>query len=152
MVSTMKMVDTKKGASRAGSVSGVRVNRTGRRTYTPDYKADVVRQCLKPGVSVAGVALAHGLNANLVRRWIVRQQRTLVNSAPKSPTAMLPVTIDAEGPPVVARARDQVDAATTRRRLGAATIEIELYGARIYLRGGVDAQTLRSVLDVLAQR
>jgi transposase len=152
MVSTMKMVDTKKGASRAGSVSGVRVNRTGRRTYTPDYKADVVRQCLKPGVSVAGVALAHGLNANLVRRWIVRQQRTLVNSAPKSPTAMLPVTIDAESPPVVARAGDQVDAATTRRRPGAATIEIELYGARIYLRCGVDAQALRSVLDVLAQR
>jgi transposase len=152
MVSTMKMVDTKKGASRAGSVNGVRVNRTGRRTYTPDYKADVVRQSLKPGVSVAGVALAHGLNANLVRRWIVRQQRTSANPAPKLPTAMLPVTIDAGRPPVVARAGDQVDAATTRRRSGAATIEIELYGARIYLRGGVDTQALRSVLDVLAQR
>ena len=36
--------------------------------------------------------------------------------------------------------------------LVAATIEIELYGARIHLRGGVDAQALRSVLDVLAQR
>jgi len=34
----------------------------------------------------------------------------------------------------------------------AATIEIELYGARIHLHGGVDAQALRSVLDVLAQR
>jgi transposase len=148
----MKMVDTKKGASRAGSVSGVRVNRTGRRTYTPGYKADVVRQCLKPGVSVAGIALAHGLNANLVRRWIVRQQRALVDLQSKPPPVMLPVTIDAGSSSAAARVGDQIDAAATRRRSGAATIEIELYGARIHLRGGVDTQALRSVLDVLAQR
>lgn len=148
----MKMVDTKNGVSRAGSAGGVRVNRTGRRTYTPDYKADVVRQCLKPGVSVAGVALAHGINANLVRRWIVRQQRVLLDPAPKPQAVMLPVTIDAERAPVAARAGHQVDAAMKQRRPGAATIEIDLYGARIYLRGGVDVQALRRVLDVLAQR
>ncbi|MEP7457299.1 methylmalonyl-CoA mutase family protein [Phyllobacterium sp. SB3] len=28
------------------------------------------RGCLKPGVSVAGIAVAHGLNSNLVRKWI----------------------------------------------------------------------------------
>jgi hypothetical protein len=65
---------------------------------------------------------------------------------------MLPVTIDAVTARVEGRADDQVDAATKRRRPGAATIEIELYGARIHLRGGVDTQALRSVLDVLAQR
>jgi hypothetical protein len=53
---------------------------------------------------------------------------------------------------LTARADDQVDAATKQRRPGAATIEIELYGARIHLRRGVDTQALRSVLDVLAQR
>ena len=31
------------------------------------------------------------------------------------------------------------------RRGGAAGIEIDLYGVRIHLRGGVDAQTLRTV-------
>ena len=51
-----------------------------------------------------------------------------------------------------AQADDLVDASAKRRRPVAATIEIELYGARIHLRGGVDAQALRSVLDVLAQR
>lgn len=149
MVSTMKMVDTKKGAARAG---GVHVNRTGRRTYTLDYKLDVVRQCSEPGVSVAAVALAHRINANLVRRWIVRQQRARLDSAPKPRTALLPVTIEAATALVEARADDQVDAATKRRRLGAASIEIEVYGARIHLRGGVDAPALRSVLDVLARR
>jgi transposase len=152
MVSTMKMVDTKRGASRVGSASGVRVNRTGRRTYTLDYKLDVVRQCSGPGVSVAAVGLAHGINANLVRRWIVRHQRALIDSTPKPRATMLPVTIEAATALLEARAGDQVDAATNRRRPGAASIEIELYGAHIHLRGGVDAQALRSVLDVLAQR
>jgi transposase len=148
----MKMVDTKRGASRAGSASGVRVNRTGRRSYTLDYKLDVVRRCREPGVSVAAVALAHGINANLVRRWIVRHQDAHTDSASKSPATMLPVIIDATSALVEGRPDDQVDAATMRRRTGAATIEIELYGARIHLRGGVDTQALRSVLDVLAQR
>ncbi len=26
--------------------------------------------CQQPGASIAGVALAHGINANLVRRWL----------------------------------------------------------------------------------
>lgn len=148
----MKMVDTKKGASRAGLASGVRVNRTGRRTYTLDYKLDVVRRCRAPGVSVAAVAMAHGINANLVRRWIVRHQGARTDSASKAQATMLPVTIDAVTAQVEGRADDQVDAAAKRRRPGAATIEIELYGARILLRGAVDTQALRSVLDVLAQR
>jgi transposase len=148
----MKMVDTKKGPLRARSVSGVRVNRTGRRTYTLEYKLDVVRQCSEPGVSVAAIALAHGINANLVRRWIVRHQRALTASAAEPPTTMLPVTIEAATSVLGSRADDLVDAAAKRRRPGAVTIEIELYGARIHLRGGVDTQALKSVLDVLAQR
>src|ERR1700674_3571219 len=95
MVSTMKIVDTKKRASRPAFTDGVRINRTGRRTYTLDYKLEVVRQCRKPGVSVAAVALAHGINANLVRRWIVRHQRARIAPAPKPQAAMLPVTLDA---------------------------------------------------------
>ena len=152
MVSTMKMVDTKKGTLRASSGSGVRVNRTGRRTYPLQYKLDVVRQCGEPGVSVAGIALAHGINANLVRRWIVRQQHAAARLPAKPDASLLPVTIEAAPSGVEARVADEVEASTKQRRPAAASIEIELYGARIHLRGGVDAQALRSVLDVLAQR
>ena len=152
MVSTMKMVDTKKGTSRARPVIGVRVNRTGRRTYTLQYKLDVVGQCSKPGVSVAAIAMAHRINANLVRRWIVRHRRELTAAALEPRATMLPVVMDAATSVPGARADDLVDASAKRRRLGTATIEIELYGARIHLRGGVDAQALRSVLDALAQR
>ena len=41
-----------------------------RRSYSKELKAQIVAQCCQPGVSVAGVALSHGINANLVRRWI----------------------------------------------------------------------------------
>lgn len=152
MVSTMKIVDTKKGASRREFASGVRVNRTGRRTYTLEYKLEVVRQCRGPGVSVAAVALAHGINANLVRRWMVGNQRTLLDPAAKLRATLLPITIDVATAPAQGRAAAPVDATTKRTRPCAASIEIELYGARIHLRGGVDAQALRSVLAVLAQR
>ena len=40
------------------------------RLHAPDLKRQVVLACQQPGASVAGVALAHGLNANLVRRWL----------------------------------------------------------------------------------
>lgn len=41
-----------------------------RRYHAPDLKREVVAACQQPGASVAGVALTHGLNANLVRRWM----------------------------------------------------------------------------------
>ena len=147
----MKMVDTKKGTSRARPVVGVRVNRTGRRSYTLQYKRAVVRECSEPGVSVAAIAMAHRINANLVRRWIVRHRRELTATVAAPQATLLPVIMATATSSPGAPADDLV-ASAKRRRPVAATIEIELYGARIHLRGGVDAQALRSVLDVLAQR
>ena len=148
----MKIVDTKKGALRSSSTVGVRVNPTGRRTYTLEYKRGVVRQCGEPGVSVAGVALAHGVNANLVRRWIVLQGRALVGPNSESKAVLLPVSVQRVAPADQTCGDDGVSTATRRRRAGTATIEIELYGARIHLRGGVDAHALHAVLDVLSRR
>lgn len=41
-----------------------------RRFYSPELKSQVVAQTQVPGASVAGVALAHGINANIVHRWL----------------------------------------------------------------------------------
>jgi transposase len=41
-----------------------------RRVHGAELKAQVLRQCGEPGASVAAVALQHGLNANLVRKWL----------------------------------------------------------------------------------
>jgi len=45
----------------------------GRGIYDKAAKRELVRRCLQPGVSLAGMALAHGLNANLLRKWVVIQ-------------------------------------------------------------------------------
>ena len=126
-------------------VDGIRTNRTGRRTYTPEFKRTVVEACAVPGTSLAAVALAHGINANLVRRWAVRARGPRSDFVAKAQTALLPVTVV---PNEVA-----ADLAREKRRpLSAGSIELEIYGARLRLRGEVDTDALRSVLAVLAQR
>lgn len=40
-----------------------------RRQYSPAQKAQVLAECGEPGASVAKVAMAHGINANVVHRW-----------------------------------------------------------------------------------
>jgi transposase len=40
-----------------------------RRRYDAATKARVVAECNEPGASAARVALAHGINANVVHRW-----------------------------------------------------------------------------------
>lgn len=42
-----------------------------RRVHSAELKAQVIETCRQPGASVAAVALSHGLNANLVRKWLV---------------------------------------------------------------------------------
>ncbi len=46
-----------------------------RRRYSEEFKAEVIRACQHPGVSIAAVALANGLNANLLRRWVANAER-----------------------------------------------------------------------------
>lgn len=46
-----------------------------RRRYDPQFKAELVAYCQQRGISVASVARDHGINANLVRRWIQEQER-----------------------------------------------------------------------------
>ncbi|ALZ19831.2 IS66 family insertion sequence hypothetical protein [Pseudomonas aeruginosa] len=60
-----------------------------RRSYPKSFKAQVVDECIQPGASVAGVALSHGLNANLVHKWIRRQQAQL----PAASSSFIPIPL-----------------------------------------------------------
>jgi transposase len=55
-----------------------------RRKHTAEFKKQVVRACQQPGVSSAAVALANGVNANLVRRWVKRAEQARVDTLPLS--------------------------------------------------------------------
>ncbi len=52
----------------------VNVGRDGRRSFDRQAKRRLIEACLQPGVSLAGMALKHGLNANLLRKWVLRHQ------------------------------------------------------------------------------
>ena len=41
-----------------------------RRAHSAEFKAWIVAECKHPGVSIAAVAMANGINANLLRRWV----------------------------------------------------------------------------------
>ncbi|MGY2686108.1 IS66-like element accessory protein TnpA [Pseudomonas tolaasii] len=41
-----------------------------RKAYPKSFNTQVVQECEQPGVSVAAIAMRHGINANVVRRWI----------------------------------------------------------------------------------
>lgn len=56
-----------------------------RRTHSAQLKAEVVAACAEPGASVAAVALAHRLNANLVHKW--RREAARVKGVPTLRTA-----------------------------------------------------------------
>ena len=49
-----------------------------RRVHGAEFKTQVLAECQLPGASVAAIALAHGLNVNLLRKWLVGRgiQRT----------------------------------------------------------------------------
>jgi transposase len=77
-----------------------------RRRHSAEFKAEMVAACRQPGISIAAVALAHELNANLLRRWIIEQERAtsspppmsrIADTAPAEPApSFVPVTVAPE--------------------------------------------------------
>ncbi len=41
-----------------------------RSSYPQPFKAQVVQECLQPGATVSSVAIRHGINANVIRKWL----------------------------------------------------------------------------------
>lgn len=75
-----------------------------RRTHSDAFKAQVVAACRPTGVSIAAVAMAHGVNANVVRRWVVEAEGRSVgppgqDAGAVAPTTFVPVTLPPAAPP-----------------------------------------------------
>lgn len=80
----------------------IETGRRRRRKHSAVFKAEAVGACQQPGVSVAAVALARGLNANMLRNWVKRAERgkapiairpTLPSVESSMPERFLPVEI-----------------------------------------------------------
>lgn len=111
-----------------------------RRVHGAEFKAQVLAKCQRPGASVAAVALAHGLNVNLLRKWLVGRgiKRTGL-PAPRTVTRTEPAAAKCEGaalqfiPVEVAPASPTTDDAAA---VGTSDIHIELTrgGTRLSVR------------------
>lgn len=93
-----------------------------RRVHSAEFKAHIVAACCQPGVSSASVAMANGINANLVRRWVkeVEVERGSAASEPqeagpaKTPTPrFLPLPIPTPASPVAADIRIELQRGAT---------------------------------------
>ncbi len=113
--------------------------RDGRCQYDKAAKRELVRRVLEPGVSLAATALAHGLNANLLRKWVDvlggKVQRGQALAVPQAP--LLPVKVGTR-------------ASATSASEG--YVEIAVHGGVIRVYGRVPAEALRVVLDCLASQ
>jgi transposase len=79
------MMENKSRLSRS-LVVGHRSN--GRCRYDPEAKRELVEACLQPGVSVARMALEHGINANLLRKWINQYREHSIPVPPSTPATL----------------------------------------------------------------
>ena len=69
-----------------------------RRRHSEELKSQVMVECNTAGASVAKVAMAHGINANVVHRWrqLVREGQA---TAPSIPREFIPVSLAATPEP-----------------------------------------------------
>jgi len=88
-----------------------------RRRHDDELKGKVLSECAAPGASVAQVALAHGLNANLVHKW--RRQAVGDKPSGRTPemTTFIPVAMASVATAVVDDLRVEV-------RRGALTVNV----------------------------
>ena len=108
-----------------------KVDAAGRRWFTDQFKREIVALCLQPGASVSGIAVEHGINPNLVRKWIVRVHKETRKLAP-----LLPV--------VLADARPTLDAAPP-----SPCIEIRIGEAVIVIGAKATTQQIDAVVRAL---
>ena len=81
----------------SGPLRVVRVLSNGKRRYDPASKARLIEACLDADVSIAGLALAHGINTNQLRKWVkLHRDRKATGQAltvmpSRAPAAFVPV-------------------------------------------------------------
>lgn len=111
----------------------------GRCVYDEAAKQELVRRCQQPGVSLARTAMLHGVNANLLRKWV--SQADNPRPSRRKRLAALPA------PGLVAVKTVELSAPEAKGYL-----ELIVAGGTLRLYGRIDPQALSVALDCLARR
>ena len=125
--------------------------RKGRPNYPLEFKRQLAQAACEPKVSVAKLALTHGINANMLFTWRRQYRAGLFDVPLPGSASLLPVS--------VCNAQNSTDShqqaieapatATPAAAAAAGTIEITFPGAVVRLDGRIDSTTLRTVLQSL---
>ena len=94
-----------------------------RRYYSEEFKSQVILECGADRASIAGVALRHQVNANIVHRWLREHESHGLHAKP----AFLPVTLEPESQASVTAPRTIVNTAGELPQPDAPTIRIEVW-------------------------
>ena len=90
------------------------------RTYTAEFKAQLVIACQQPGASIAALASSQGMNANVLHRWLkehahsgchqlIKQSRSVAPAATLPVPGFLPVKLTVTEPePAVAQIKAEL--------------------------------------------
>jgi len=135
------------------TMDGQRVTkpRDTRRRHADAFKQMLIDRSLVPGASVAAIAQEAGINANLLFNWrrlYLRSRASASDQESRAPV-LLPVTV-VEPAPATAAASSTSAPAAPSARLPIGTIEINIRGTVVRVRGMVDEASLRTVLRALA--
>ena len=101
------------------------------RTYTAEFKAELVAACQIPGSSIAAIAAEHGMNANVLHRWLKehqqsgRHQRIVCSLAAQSLVT---------SPPVPAFIAVKLPATATPEPASPDLIKVELHKGAVSMR------------------
>ena len=128
-------------------------SRKGRLNYDAGFKQQLAKASCEPGVSIARLALEHGLNANMVHKWRRQYLARLTAQSQPGSAQFLPVTLApvktafADQPLRVPSERTVKPASPRQPAPVAGAIEIKFSGATVRIDGLVDASMLVAVLS-----
>ena len=117
-----------------------------RKRYSREFKRQIVEVSLTPCASIAAVAQAYGINANLLHKWRWSYRHGAFGAV-TAPSTLAAVQIANPARLVVVKPSQPATISTNKKLTG--HIELFLNNTRILVHGAPDSQTLRSVIDAL---
>lgn len=125
-------------------------SRRGRLNYDAEFKRKLAAASCEAGVSVARLALEHGINANMLHKWR-RHYRAAVEDKTVS-TQFLPVMIAQVSSPIsnqpvhLQQPQPAKPSLPNQPRRADGTLEIKFAGATVRIKEVVEASVLEAVL------
>ena len=117
-----------------------------RQRYSREFKRQIVEASLTPGASIAAVAQAHSINANLLHKWRWSYRNGEYGTFAEPSTL---ATVQLVCPARLAAANPSQPTTISADTKLTGHIELFFNATRVLVHGAPDSQTLRSVIDAL---